>query len=227
MGWPIATDFFAVQWVWQAPSGLPTDVFTNTWYFRNTQSPSVTPIADRIESVLTAFWTTAGSADQVIDYIPAVITAQPVLMKTYDLGTGPPRSPVDERNIDLSAFGAATTQLPREVACVLSYYAGRQELEPPINGNRRRGRLYIGPLATGAIAPGLSGAMEPALRTALAEAALNVRDTTEDVNWHQLSQTNGTLHPVTGGWVDDAFDTQRSRGREPTSRVTWGDPLAT
>lgn len=227
MAWPIAVDFFAVQWVWHAPSGLPTDVFTNTWYFRNRQEPSITPIADRIEDVLTAFWTTAGTTDQVIDYIPSSITAQPVTMKTYDLGTGPPRTPVDERQIDLSAFGAGVTALPREVSCVLSYYAGRQELEPPINGNRRRGRLYLGPLANNAIAAGPSGIMEPDLRTAIAEAALNVRDTTEDVEWSQLSQTDGALAEVTGGWVDDAFDTQRSRGREPTSRETWGDPFAT
>lgn len=226
MGWPIAVDFFATQWVWQGPSGLPTDVYTNTWYFRNRQEPSVTPIADRIEAVLTAFWTSIIGPVPVIDFIPNDITAQPVLMKTYDLGTGPPRTPVDERNLDFSAFGGTATPLPQEVALVLSYYAGRQELEPPINGKRRRGRLYLGPFTEDAVGGG-NADVEANLIASVAAAADNVRTTTEDVEWSQLSTTDGVLNEVTGGWVDNAWDTQRSRGREPTGRTTFGDPFAT
>jgi hypothetical protein len=51
-------------------------------------------------------------------------------------------------------------------------------------------------------------------------------NTSEDVTWMQVSTTFGIANPVTGGFVDNSFDTQRRRGSAPTARDTWGAPAA-
>jgi len=38
-----------------------------------------------------------------------------------------------------------------------------------------------------------------------------------------VSPSDGAAFPVQSGWVDDAFDTQRSRGDAPTTRIEWSD----
>jgi hypothetical protein len=30
--------------------------------------------------------------------------------------------------------------------------------------------------------------------------------------------------PIVAGWIDDAFDTQRRRGPDPSFRTNWGAP---
>lgn len=98
---------------------------------------------------------------------------------------------------------------PREVALCLSYFADR-------NIPRRRGRMYIGPWASnlserpaadrlamlGTLAEGISGLGGP------------------NVQWVQYSPTTGEFHNVTDYFIDDEWDTIRSRGLRPTSRRT-------
>jgi hypothetical protein len=63
---------------------------------------------------------------------------------------------------------------------------------------------------------------------AIADRAAAVARTTENVTWVMVSG-GGTVAPIdppgakviTAGWIDDAFDTQRRRGRDASSRTLW------
>lgn len=117
--------------------------------------------------------------------------------------TGPPKGK------GLASFSTAVAGGPREVACCLSYYADRNE-------PRRRGRMYFGPLAASAMAERPS--------TALANAILAIGSGINDlggldVNWVQYSPTDNASRTVTNMYVDNAWDTQRSRGSVATGRT--------
>jgi hypothetical protein len=59
---------------------------------------------------------------------------------------------------------------------------------------------------------------------AVAAGAENLLATSENVTWVTVSPTAGTSGVVTDGWVDNAWDTQRSRGAAPTMRIDWPRP---
>lgn len=212
MAYPIITDIFRVQVVMQAPSGLPEDQFVNNWYFRNDDNPLINPdtLAGYMKSVLDAFYDQQnGSATSTV--ASWLTNFQSVVYKVYDLVEATPRYPITDP-LDASWTGGASgSVLPREVACCLSYQSG--------NGPRRRGRLYIGPLRNTTVTIQDNHPVpEDDFELALMESAVNVLNTSENVTWMQVSPTAGAAWEVTGGWVDNAFDTQRSRGKSPSSR---------
>ena len=111
-----------------------------------------------------------------------------------------------------------TTLLPSEVALCLSFQAPRI---PGQIQNRRQGRVYIGPLNTGVAS---AGRPSSTARSTLAAAAgvLGVDIQTDtDGFWAVWSAMNGTTAEVEEGWVDDAFDTQRRRGLQRTTKTTF------
>jgi hypothetical protein len=218
---PVIADHFQAQWIWEGPSGLPEDVYVTTWYFRGDgQLSTPADYGAIIETVLTAFWNQQnGTApNKITDFLPDELGS--CRIKVYDLGETTPRYPVYEAAVAGVAGQYGPTPLPYEVACVNSYYAGQ--------GPRLRGRNYIGPLGLNAIEASANGTprVASALRTTITESCLNVLNTSENVTWVQVSTTYGVATPVIGGWVDDAFDTQRRRGTAPSTRLTWGAPAA-
>lgn len=218
MAIPVITDHFQLQWAWQAPSGLPEDQFITTWYFRNdgiVGNPGPT-----MATMVKAFWDSVptGQGASIITRMPSsIVEAQ---IKVYDLGQPTPRYPIHEETFVPTSVGNAGTPLPREVAVVQSYYGGQ--------GPRKRGRNYIGPLASAVIDEDLQNVprVEQLFQDVVAAAALDLRNSTENATWVQVSTTYGVASPVQGGWVDDAFDTQRRRGAAPSARTTWGDPAS-
>jgi hypothetical protein len=205
---PVLTDIYRAQVRVPGKTGLPHDVFVNTFAFRNVQTG--VPLAN-IASVLTAFY---GFFDEFLAGTQAAWTETE--LRIYDLGQTPPRIPhiVD---MPLTVTGGATPY-PAEVACCLSYYAER-------NLPRNRGRIYIGPLSTAASTVTASRiGPTGAFMDALLAAGANVIGSTEDVRWGVVSQRDGDFKQITNLWVDNAYDTQRRRGVEPTSRVVWPTP---
>jgi hypothetical protein len=101
------------------------------------------------------------------------------------------------------------------VSVALSFYADR-------NLPRQRGRVHIGPLKT-TVAEQPDGIVrpKPLVRTDLGEAAGALASLTSSVRWGVLSQADGVILEVTAGWVDDSFDTIRSRGEDSTTRTLW------
>ena len=98
---------------------------------------------------------------------------------------------------------------PREVALCLSYYAD-------VNIPRRRGRMYLGPWPAaqmqerpGEVPTGQLGLLATRLSGL---GGVNVQ-------WVQYSPTTGEFHNVTNFWIDDEWDTIRSRGLKATTRA--------
>jgi hypothetical protein len=112
----------------------------------------------------------------------------------------------------LNPGSVVATSWPRETALCLSYYAAQ-------NKPRYRGRLYI-PQAFWALA--LTGNRPT---TTIMNAVLAWKDIFTalggiNVDWIVWSDKDGAHRPVTDVWVDDEYDSIRSRGLRPTTRVT-------
>lgn len=194
----------------------PEDVATNTFYFASVAamgSVDRTATAGRLDAFYNA-----------IDlYLSPVVKTTGGTYKFYDMADPEPRTPLEVKAMTPLAVGTAT--LPEEVAICLSYAAAPASGQP---ANRRRGRVFIGPLAQVAMTTGGTTAFSQpaaAARTAIANAAAVLADQSEDYKWAVYSPTDQIARNIVSGWVDNSFDTQRRRGRRATARTTWtGQP---
>lgn len=105
--------------------------------------------------------------------------------------------------------GTLQTTAPREVALCLSYYGDR-------NLARTRGRIYLGPFNS-ASGERPAQAMMNALIT-FGQSLAGIGG--EDQSWRLYSPTTGEDHHIRHIWVNDEWDTMRSRQLEETVRVT-------
>ncbi len=211
---PIITDVYRCQARFQGATDLPEDVYINNWAFRNDEI-GVSPAA-AIKAVLDAFYFGPSPANASLTMFQRYGSSFVVggEYRVYDLGQPPPRAP---EILPMSGpFTGGGTPLPEEVAVCLSYVA-------TVNQPRSRGRLYMGPLALSALTPVL-GRYKTAdvYRSDLAIKAAQVMNTTQNVGWVLVSPTDVAAKVITGGWVDDAPDTQRRRGSPPQARQNWG-----
>lgn len=203
-------------------TALPRDVAQNTWHF---QSDSVDPLDDVVlaGAALSTFY-------QAIEDSFSENCTGDVTMKWYDLTDGEPRTPIQENGFTITP--GAGTAFPNEVAICLSF---RGNLLSGTEPKRRRGRIYLGPLSVSVSANGngdsqvASTTMEP-----IADAAADLRDAGSPSNfqWAVFSPTTAgpppwsfgdlavATFPVTVLYVDNAFDTVRSRGIAATARET-------
>lgn len=92
---------------------------------------------------------------------------------------------------------------------------------------RHRGRIFLGPLNTSmcGIGPGGAGRQRPSAAfqndVKIAALALNADLATLGAPWIVFSRRDWAGYGVVGGFIDDAFDTQRRRGAKAASRVVW------
>lgn len=128
--------------------------------------------------------------------------------RCYNMDHPKPRLPIATKFASVTAGSSAG---PREVALCLSFYA-------TLNAPRRRGRLYIGPFIGGETS---NERPTSGLQTTLKNLAIGIGNLGGvDVDWMQYSPTNGVLNKVTNYWIDNEWDTVRSRGLKGTTRVT-------
>jgi hypothetical protein len=129
-------------------------------------------------------------------------------IKIYDaLGT-PPQFPLATAS---NGTGFTASAAPREIALCFSYYATR-------NAPRYRGRLYL-PMAI------FGGTLQLRPTTTQQQAAADLGKAfgsalpggTQMVVY---SRREKVARPVTNYWVDDEWDTVRSRGLRSSTRVT-------
>jgi len=202
-------------------TNLPADAAVNVWHFR---TPGTVAASDEdLRDLIEAFYVDV----QGLLASGLVGTAG---VKIYDLEDAPPRAPVFEGSL---SFTPASTQLPGEVAMVMSFQG------PVVSGTpqaRRRGRLFLGPLsqdtfsgATGDLRPGSTAR----LTIATAAESLIADSAAPGLIWSAFSPTTAGPEPwssgeldnafvtVTDGWIDDAFDTIRSRGVAPSTRTLF------
>ena len=187
---------FRLQTTFQMDSAFPRDRLVITPHFENT---GVLVDPDSLcEDLATALTAWHGRA------IETTVTA-------YDAQGTPPVFPVGNavRNAGLST----PSPMPREVALCLSFYAER-------NLPRQRGRLFI-PAGLG------SGFGTAGVRPNVGQqnfvsdlVAIFAELGGPDVDWVVYSPTANLGHKVTNWWVDNEWDTIRSRGLRGDARIT-------
>lgn len=204
-------------------SNLPADAVQNVWHF-GTADPVTSSVLDDIEGALTAAY---GQIDAWLSTYLDVAAE----ISYYDLADPSPRVPLrtDPLTLTLGSGGA----LPSQVAVVGSYHAAPESGSPAA---RRRGRLYFGPLDSDAMAAGSNDTLVSTTCVAAINAGLKaVADFSYSTNttWVVFSPTSAGAPPwsegvldasawtVVGGYCDNAFDIQRRRRVDPTTRTTW------
>jgi hypothetical protein len=193
-------------------SALPEDVTVNTWSIFTATAKDTTAIEAAVNAIQ-AFYAS------IQTYLSGNLSGAGTV-KAYDRADVAPRVPWYEDTMGFTPGTAAA--LPEEVAFCLSFQAAAASGSPQA---RRRGRVYLGPLGANAGGNGFA-ANRPvaAFMTAVAGAAdtlLAASNAAADWNWNVWSEVDGLGRPVTNGWVDNAFDTQRRRGLAPTSRTLF------
>jgi len=141
-------------------------------------------------------------------------------------GVGPP---VKVSTFTLPAVTAAGSPLPAEVSLCLSVHADLTGIAEVAPGGtrpraRRRGRIYLGPWA------GDANSYNAARSTSLPASALTntIINAAHDlltsliaqgIYWAVASAADFIARQIVGGYVDDAWDTQRRRGEDPQFRT--------
>lgn len=150
-------------------------------------------------------------ADQLVinlKAIPAIGNLTPFRVKVYDAQKAPPSYPLADRT---NGTGFTVAAKPREVALCLSFYS-------QYNRPSYRGRLYI----PGQFIGGTFGARPTGSQMQLAADwhAAFVSGMAAHSQWCVYSRKLDEQLMVTNWFVDDEWDTVRSRGGRPTTRLT-------
>lgn len=200
------------QWAQEGASNVARDRAVNTWHFQVETSPPPPATLTAINTALNTFYQSmAGS-------FPASLVSSTGNVKVYNLADPKPRAPVTQYVNTLTGLSGGNA-LPAECCICVSFQAAMVSGTPAA---RRKGRVYIGPLAANQCNPDGS-VITLTLNNwkTYAAALLAASDAAPDWSWCVFSPTAGALAPVVRGWVDNAIDIQRRRGRSPTIRTIW------
>lgn len=198
-------------------SGLPEDVITNTMHFKAQAG------ADTYTSHKAALGTRLVTLYQSLGSKFAENMAGSGNVKLYNFDDNKPRVPTD---IIPFSFSPGAGSLPAEVALCVSYRGGLVSGTPQA---RRRGRIFLGPLnsamaldAVGDVRPHpleltpILDAFEVFAESAGSGFQLCVYSETNHIGG---MSADASFVPVQEFWIDNAFDTVRSRGSAPTTRT--------
>lgn len=189
-----------------AATGNPDDVTTNTMHVDANLPADLAGFQAELETFYGA----------VAPWLSDLLDNAGIVTEYYQLSDPEPRVPVRRDVWSAPSFGSLGL-LPAECAIVLSFQAARVSGLPQA---RRRNRIYLGPIdreAVSAVDGSVSSVTVSDIETAAA-AFLVASIGQPDWKWAVYSPTDGIGHDVAGGWVDNAWDTQRRRGREATAR---------
>lgn len=221
-------------------TGVAENDVVNTFHFDGDDFPGNDDAIyhDVVDDGLQAFYNALAS------YYSDVLTGGYTL-KIFDMADPPTRVPEFTADRTIAGFGSTELNLPSEVAVVGSF-AGAAVSGIPVA--TRRGRVYIGPLNASSMQQTgsrvrVNDNLLTDLRDALAvlgrldipaASQMSVRHSIYSPTWnlgrpatpkgspaidpHPLGEA---FNDVTRGWVDDAFDTQRRRGEDAASRLTY------
>ncbi len=210
-------------------SNIPTDVVVNTWHF-NTSGAIIPSDHANIASKLTAFYQAINTK-----LSPSLnINGMAHTIKQYLVTPGGPGgpddvfgSPLDITNFTLSDPGASG--FPAEVAVALSMKASTFNVSEEVGATRpaarRRGRIFLGPMATSSSTPSattLELRVENATQLLIRDQAVLMHTAlgalSPAIKPSVYSVADGLARAVVQYSVDNAFDTIRSRGPEKTLR---------
>jgi len=208
---------------WQPVSGLPEDVVTNTLHFKSHSGNPLTDTALITIQLQTGVSVLGDSYSPVLDGF--------IVLKYYDLTDPEPRAVIDTDTITFTPDTA--DPLPNEVAAVLSFSSPIASGQPR---GRSRGRMFCGPFSVGVLnAEASDAAVGSGFRADAMTFANGLMGggSGSTYEWAVFSPTTAGPQPwssgdvagatfiVTQGYMDDAFDTVRSRGTAPGLRSTF------
>jgi hypothetical protein len=180
---------FRVKMSFQIDSTLPRDAMTLTPHFFGDDAQA---LADRLKTNLLAN--------------ASVGATLPFTVKVYDEQKDPPNYPLATAS---NGTGMKASGVPREVALCLSYYS-------TYNRPTTRGRLYIpASFAGGALNLRPS---QTQIDNVLAFKNVLTNGLPAGHNWVVYSKKMDQSYGVSQAWVDDEWDTVRSRGLKSTTR---------
>lgn len=207
----------------QGGSGLPEDRFINTFHFAGPAVGDVTAVgnecAGRVEQFYTATHGSNSLGQYISNYCDRTLTttwyniALPAGERIPTVRTGEIAAPLVDEG------------MPEEIAICLTIRG-----TPPWTP-RRRGRVYLGPFvhspsvcdwaSTNAPARVESGVANN-ITSVILGAAAALATASNAHRWAIRSQVpTENFVDVDSGYVDDAFDTQRRRGPDPTMRTSF------
>lgn len=200
-------------------NNLPEDVIINTFHFSTAGATVTQADAQAIVTALTSFYTlpAAGSPNTLgAQYLSDLVSQTGHEIRVYDMGDPPPRVPRVTASWNFTAAMRTTNRMPAEVALVMSFSAASASGGSP---RRRKGRVYLGPLAPSFTA--VSGDIRPdqGMREQIANIAVAHLINGAGVTWCVWSEVDAALRPVVSVQIDDSFDTQRRRGIGPTTKT--------
>lgn len=205
----------------QGTSGLPEDVYINTFTFSDLSGGSVL-LTDAVfiaQQLVIAYST--GDVSPVGTFLSDAVSRGALSgeVRVYDLLELEPRVPVHSEPFTPVA-AADNTNMPNEVALCLSFQGVPQAGQSQA---RRRGRVFMGPLNHQAIDSAAAGNLPGAtFREALLDFGEDLQAVIEAgslYSWTVHSRIANQHVRVDNLWVDNAWDTQRRRGNAPSSRV--------
>lgn len=201
---------------------IAADGAMNTFHFTGIDDVEDMCIAIKVR--LEAFYddVPVGGTNPLKNYLSGELAITSTRVKMYDMADPEPRVPVFDDTLGLSsATPLSSSNLPGEVALCTSYLAAAESGGHPA---RRRGRLYIGPLCNAVMASSTTTAARPS-STFISDLYRTTKDlagaSTLGARWVVWSRVDQAAHAIVRGYVDNAFDTQRRRGVESTSRSLW------
>lgn len=224
-------------------SGFAEDAVVNTLAIRTdpgwTIADGTLSIVDPIEN----FYNNPNvPADQLSDYLSLGLSraALAVSVKIYNVAAAldgtPHGSPIAEDHFTLGA-PPNYPAMPEEVALALTLRAedwAVQPVEQPDNldgdlvpqrpRSRYTGKVFVGPFNNQAATEDAAKKARPvtSLMTAMLNGAELMKDELEAAghSWCVWSRKDATFRAITHVQVDNAWDTQRRRGVDPTVRTT-------
>lgn len=191
-------------------SGIPKDYAVNTFHFRQDTSGlgTLEEIADDLVAAYQLFRPS----------YPAAVETAGHTIKMYTMEDPEPRAPTLSETWDFSVAPTGNS-LPQEVALCVSFQGARVSGQ---SQKRRRGRVYLGPLAEGAQETnGRPTTVTINRGVSFGDYLFEASDTSLTYKWCVYSTVDEDLVEITDGWVDNAFDIQRRRGLAPTARTTF------
>ena len=214
-------------------TGLPEDKTENVFSVGQNGVLGASDLTDAIAAVRDFYITAhAGQVNAVGKYIGQSVSraANACTVSLYsstDLtGATPFGSPTNITAFTMSSV-LTSNALPEEVAAVISYRANLTDVPVEVGdtrpAQRRRGRVYVGPLndAAGSVVSSLYRP-DSQFRTDLGAALKGMAqaiNATASLYFGVWSKADAEVWEAIAGYVDDAWDTQRRRGVSPTTRT--------
>ncbi len=210
-------------------TALPGDETTNTFHLRPIGSNKYQG-GDlvQLQTFFSDFYNAVppGAVVAIRALLSPVLTSVGMTLTLYDLEDpsmpGAPRQPY--AILPLTVAQPAGSAMAEEAAVAVTLVHKPESGENPRN---LRGRLFIGPLNTSALEV-ITGRTRVSA-TARTTLTLAIKRLAEEVGGMApvdsslgiYSPTTNAYNALESGWVDDAFDTIRSRGPAPTARTTY------